>query len=255
MAAEKPKNPHEHHRQRLKGRFLTEGLEHFEDHNVLELVLFYALPRRDTNEIAHRLLDRFGSLSGVFEASPEELAEVDGIGEYAAVFLKTYPAVAQRYFKDRFAARTKDWNYESLGKKLIIYYAGKAQEEVYAIFFDNALAICGEQKIHEGDINSAGFSMRKLVNAVVHYKASFVVLAHNHPHGLPYASNDDLHTNGVLKSLLAHMNVALLDHYIISEDHFSSMDKENFEHYIKWFREDDRSAQKKINRSKSPIDL
>ena len=94
------KNVHEGHRDRLRQRFLQEGLENFQDHNVLELLLFYSIPRKDTNEEAHNLINRFGSLSGVFDASFEELCEVKGIGENSAALIKIMPELFKKYEVD-----------------------------------------------------------------------------------------------------------------------------------------------------------
>ena len=90
-------NLHEGHRQRLKERFLREGLDHFEPHTVLELLLFYAVPQRDTNELAHRLIARFGSLDAVFDAAFDELCAVEGIGRNTATLLKLVPDLTRRY--------------------------------------------------------------------------------------------------------------------------------------------------------------
>ena len=120
------KNPHEGHRSKLKKRFLTQGLTGFEDHNILELILFFAIPRRDTNVIAHELLNKFGSFSRVFEASVEELCSVDGIGEHAAHLIKTYPAVAKRYYQDRFKEEKKLPMYHQMGQDLVLQFAGCA---------------------------------------------------------------------------------------------------------------------------------
>ena len=244
------KNPHESHRERVKARFYAEGMEHFADHQVLEMILFFAIPRKDTNETAHRLLERFGSLSAVFEASKEDLCRVEGIGAHAAFLIKSYPAVAKRYYSDRFSARSHKWSYEGIGRQLVVYFSGKNAEEVYAIFLDNALCICGEQSIHTGDINGAGFSMRKLAEACVAHKATYVILAHNHPHGVPIASPDDLDTTETLKYFLAQMSVYLIDHFIVAEGRFSSIDRDGFRRYAAQ-RDQDLKKMNRKNRTLS----
>lgn len=223
MQKKKNDNPHAGHRTKLKKRFLNEGLDHFEDHNVLELILFYAIPRRDTNEIAHALLKRFGTFSRVLEASVEELCEVEGVGEYAAVFLKTYPQVAKRYFKSRFRPAKKLPRYQDMGQDLVLHFAGQENEQLLAIFYNNSLSYSGEEVIHTGNVNSISFSFRKICDAAVHHNASYVVLAHNHPHGRPIASGEDLDTTSRLKKFLLEMNVVLVDHFIVAEGHYSSM--------------------------------
>ncbi len=230
MSKNSVKNAHEGHREKLKRRFYKEGLENFEDHNVLELLLFFAIPRKDTNDIAHALLDRFGSFSRVLEADVKELCEVDGVGEHAAHLIKTYPAVAKRYYKDRFGKGKRLPEYQQMGQELVLHFAGLANEEAYALFYDNSLTFCGSQTIHKGDINSVGFSLRKICDAVVFHKAAYVVFAHNHPHGLPIASSEDLDTTATLKNFLLQMNVILLDHFIVAEKRYSSTQKENYEY-------------------------
>ncbi len=239
MADEKKqKNPHAGHREKLKRRFMREGLDHFEDHNILELILFFAIPRKDTNEIAHALLDRFGTFSRVLEADIRELCQVEGVGEHAAHLIKTYPAVAKRYFKDRFRPGKRLCDYASMGQDLVYHFAGLEKEQVYAIFYDNSLCFCGAEVIHEGDLNSVGFSFRKLCDAAVHHKASYLVLAHNHPRGLPIASSDDLNTTNMLKNFLLQMNVILIDHFVVGESHFASVMQDSYDYIFQHILED-----------------
>lgn len=231
MGKSEVKNAHAGHREKLKRRFYNEGLDHFEDHNILELILFFAIPRKDTNDIAHALIDRFGSFSRVLEADVKSLCEVPGIGEHAAHLIKTYPAVAKRYYMDRFGKGKHLPEYQQMGQELVLHFAGHSYEEAYALFYDNSLSLCGSEVIHEGDINSVGFSLRKLCDAVVLNKASYVVFAHNHPHGLPIASSEDLDTTAALKSFLLQMNVVLLDHFIVAEKRYSSTQRETYQFF------------------------
>ncbi len=220
------KNPHEGHRSKLKKRFLNQGLAGFEDHNILELILFFAIPRRDTNVIAHNLLSKFGSFSRVFEASVEELCSVDGIGQHAAHLIKTYPAVAKRYYQDRFKEEKKLPMYHQLGQDLVLQFAGVDHEQVLVLFYDNSLGFRGQVILHEGDINSVTFSLRKVCDAALQHNAAYMILAHNHPHGLPIASSEDLNTTSRVQNFLSQMNVVLIDHFIIGEGRFSSVQKE-----------------------------
>lgn len=220
------KNPHEGHRSKLKNRFVKQGLSGFEDHNILELILFFAIPRRDTNVIAHELLTKFGSFSRVFEASVEELCKVDGIGEHAAHLIKTYPEVAKRYYQDRFKEEKLLPMYHQMGQDLVLQFAGINHEQVLVLLYDNSLGFRGQVVLHEGDINSVTFSLRKVCDVVLQHNASYVILAHNHPHGLPIASSDDLNTTSRVQNFLSQMNVTLIDHFVIGEGRFSSVQKE-----------------------------
>lgn len=239
MENDKKNNPHAGHRQKLKKRFISEGLENFEDHNILELILFFAIPRRDTNEIAHALMEKFGTFSRVLEADIDDLCSVDGIGENAAHLIKTYPAVGKRYFRDRFRTASKKFPpYREMGQNLVYHFAGLDYEQVYALFYDNSLSYLGDKVIHEGDINSVGFSMRKLCDAAIYYNAAHMVLAHNHPHGVPIASSEDLNTTAKIKSFLLQMNVVLIDHFIIGESRFSSIQKKTYQYLYDYLLED-----------------
>ena len=222
------KNPHEGHRLKMKNRFLKEGMDHFEEHNVLELILYFAIPRKDTNEIAHALLNRFGSLSKVMEADMEALCSVEGIGEHAAMLLKTYPAVAKRYYRSRFRSGKKLLSYQDMGQDLVLHFAGQDNEQVLAVFYDNSMCFVGRSVIHTGNVNSVSFSLRTLCDAAVQHKASYAVLAHNHPGGRPIASSEDLDTTARIARFLGEMNVTLVDHFIVAEGHYSSTSRDNY---------------------------
>ena len=226
MADQKGVNLHEGHRAKMKERFLTYGMEQFEDHNVLEFILFFAIPRRDTNEIAHRLMNRFGSFNAVLDASPAELMKVEGVGEHAALLLKSYPAVARRY-GDVAARRSKPFpSYAEMGQMLVDHYAGLNREQVYAVFFDLSLRRCGDCVLHEGDINSVGFSIRTLGEAILRNRCAYLVLAHNHPGGVPIASSEDLSVTERIAAFAADLGVVLVDHFIVAGCRYSSLQKD-----------------------------
>ncbi len=244
--AEKKENPHAGHRSKLKKRFLQQGFDGFEDHNILELLLFFAIPRRDTNVIAHKLIERFGSFSRVFEATVDELCSVDGIGRHAAELIKTYPAVAKRYYLDRFKEEKKLPEYHHLGQDLVLQFAGVDHEQVRLLFYDNSLSFRGQVILHEGDINSVSFSFRKVCDATLQHNAAFVIVAHNHPHGLPIASAEDLNTTSRLENFLAQMNVTMIDHFIIAEGRFSSIQKTAYYTAYQLIREKDEIVKERM---------
>jgi len=122
------------------------------------------------------------------------------------------------------------YDYQQMGQDLVLHFAGLDREQAYAVFLDNSLSICGEEVLHEGDVNSVGFSFRNVCDAALRHKAAYLILAHNHPKGVPIASSDDLNTTGNLKSFLAQMNVILVDHFIVAEGYFSSIFRESYEY-------------------------
>ena len=210
---------HDHHRERLRERFLKEGLDGFAPHQVLEMLLFYCIPRVDTNTLAHELLNRFGSLTAVLEASPSELMKVKGIGPNAACFLSFSAAFCRYYMIDRAnnngqcLLTVEEWS-----GHLEPYFLGKTNEAVYLLCLDVKGKPLSCNIISEGSVNSAGIQIRKVVEAALSMNASFAVLAHNHPSGLAFPSGDDVETTKMVASALRTVDVGLLDHIIFADD-------------------------------------
>ncbi len=209
---------HEGHRNRLKERFLTEGLDSFQQHNILELLLFYAIPRRDTNEIAHLLLERFGSISDVFDAPIRELMKVDGIGEHAAILLKMIPQLACVYMDDKNDVGQIISTSEAAAAFFRTKFIGRINEVVAALFVDNRGKLREYSIISEGTVNAAQLNIRKIIMLCMGNEATSVFIAHNHPKGFALPSRDDIDATARLKSALATINVSLLDHLIFGED-------------------------------------
>lgn len=214
---------HSGHRERMKERFLTEGLDQFTDIQVLELLLFYCIPRKDTNPIAHALLDYFGSLSQVLEAPVEELQKVDGIGENAAVFLKLVTQVGRFYLTDRVSRVKILPTLESCAEYLKPCFFSRNVEMVFLLCLDAKCKVLSCRKIAEGNVNSTGISVRKIVETALSVNASSVVLAHNHPGGLAIPSNEDIVTTGRVAAALRAVDVRLVDHVIVADDDYVSM--------------------------------
>lgn len=218
-------NPHAGHRKRLRERFMQSGLEHFQKHNILELLLFYTIPRQDTNELAHRLIEEFGSLSGVFDAPVEELMKVDGIGENSAVLLKLIPAVGRVYLDDKNTVGTLIHNSAESSRFLLPKFVGETTELVYLLCIDNKSKVLGCPLICRGDVVSVNFTPRRVVEAALKLGATSVILAHNHPRGLALPSNDDINTTNQLYDTLRRVNICLIDHIIVAgEDSVSLAD-------------------------------
>jgi len=169
------------------------------------------------------------------EADVKSLCEVEGIGEHAAVLIKTYPAVAKRYYRSRFRTGKKLLSYQDMGQDLVLHFAGQDNEQVLALFYDNSLCFVGRSVIHTGNVNSVSFTLRSLCDAAVQHKASFAILAHNHPGGRPIASSEDLDTTARVTRFLEDMNVSLVDHFIVAEGLYSSTSRDRYYHYYKTY--------------------
>ena len=215
---------HDGHREKMRRRFLGGGLEHFADHEALELLLFYAIPRRDTNPIAHALMDRYGSLSAVMSAPVEDLQKVEGIGESAAILLKMVPHL---YSKARLAdAKRQDVILNSTdraGRYLMEYFAGESHEVIYQLGMDRKCKVLFCKKLGDGNVGSAALDLRMLVENVFLNYVSSVVLAHNHPSGVALPSQEDYTATDRVKAALAAIDVELADHIIVADGEFVSM--------------------------------
>ena len=213
---------HDGHRQRLSQRFLEEDLDNFEPHNVLELLLFYAIPRKDTNELAHVLIDTFGSLKGVFDAPYEELIKVTGIGPNTAALLKLVPSLTRTYYSSDARSIILDTS-EKSGEYFLPYYIGQTEEVVRLACLDAGGKVISNQILHRGSANAAEVNIRKIVNIALRNNAMGVILAHNHPGGLPLPSEEDVATTKSIREALMPMGILLMDHIIVAGQDYVSM--------------------------------
>ena len=214
---------HKGHRERLKKRFLEEGLDSFTDIQVLELLLFYVIPRRDTNPIAHALLNRFGSLTQVLEAPVEELKKVDGIGPEAAAFLNLIPAAGRYYLVDKTVQSKVLKTIEQCGEYLLPFFFGRKVETVFLLCLDAKCKVLCCKEVGEGSVNSAGISIRKIVETALGANATAVVLSHNHPSGVAIPSMEDIQTTRRIAAALRAVDVHLVDHIVVADDDYVSM--------------------------------
>ncbi len=214
---------HSGHRDRLRRQFERAGIDSLSDVQVIELLLFYAIPRRDTNPIAHRLLDRFGSLSGVFEAPIAELCQIEGVGKNAAMLLSLVPQSARRYLIDRARVETVLDTTEKAGRYLLPFFHGERDEVVYLLCLDAKCKVLDCRLLFRGSVNTAGVSVRKIVEAALAYNATSVVLAHNHTSGIALPSAEDEQTTRRLRAALDAVGILLADHIVIADDDFVSM--------------------------------
>ena len=214
---------HDGHREHMRQRYLASGLEGFADHEALELLLYYAIPRRDTNPIAHALVDRYGSLSAVLTAPVEDLKKVEGIGDSAAILLRLAPQV---YQKAQLAEYERDLPMSSVtavGKYAVDRFIGERNEVIYQLCLDQKAKLLACKRLGEGGVNSADLDIRKMMEHVIATGASAVILAHNHPSGVAEPSDEDWAANRQARAALKTIRVPLIDHIVVADGDFVSM--------------------------------
>ncbi len=211
---------HDGHRGRIRNRYLREGLTEFDDHQVLEMMLFYTIPRRDTNEIAHALLNEYGSLDRVLLTPARELTRVEGIGDNAATFLNF---LGDFYGRCRY---TKGFNkivlrsIDDCGKFFLNRLKGRKNETLAMVSLDANCRVLDWRIVSEGGINYADVPIRRIVDLALAANASSVALAHNHPGGLALPSAEDIQATIMVAKALRTIDVYLVDHFICVEDYF-----------------------------------
>ncbi|MBP3390034.1 MAG: RadC family protein [Clostridia bacterium] len=211
---------HAHHRQRLYARIAEVGLERCDDLTILEFILTLAIPRVDTNPIAHRLMDRFGSISAVLDASPLQLQEIRGIGPRAARLLSFFPQLCNCYNKDK-VKNTK----LILTKGQAIKYCSallknKNQEEFYAICLDKSNKVLAVIPISRGDETTVSFKKQDILSKIIMVSnTNQVLLTHSHPNSTPYPSVNDDKTTQELTESFKYFGLELYDHIIVGLTH------------------------------------
>lgn len=213
---------HDGHQEKMRRRFAQTGLSGFADHEALELLLFYAIPRRDTNPLAHRLLERYGSLEGVFTAPAEDLEKVEGMGGSAALLLRLVPLLAEKS-RERTDGPVILNSTERAGEYLLRRFDGKKNELVYELCLDRKGKLLACKRLNDGGASSASLDIRKVVENAILTSASTVILAHNHPSGIALPSDDDCAATTQAVQALQTIGVVLADHIIVADDDFVSM--------------------------------
>lgn len=216
-------NPHKGHRIRVKNEFLARGLAGMPDHKALELLLFYSIPQGDVNLLAHRLIDAFGSLSGVFNATKEQLLAVNGVGEHTACLIKLVTALGGRYLADRSSLGDILDTTELLGDYLSAEFFGQRDEIVVILCLDAKCKVLQCQKVSEGTVDSTQLSIRKMMEIALACNASQVVLAHNHTSNIAMPSQEDILTTQIAYDALRQVDIQLRDHIIFAYDDYISL--------------------------------
>lgn len=215
-------NIHSGHRKRMRESFLKRDFNSMLEHEILEILLFYAHPRKDTNALAHTLINVFGSLENVLSAPYEELIKVDGVGENAAVLLILFSKLSMRYLvsiDDETAY--KDEN--EILKMLLTRLSCEPKEKVIAVFFDKKGKLLNISDVAIGGIEDATFRPRELLERAFRCDATKVVLAHNHPQGFAVPSMADVETTKQVNAIAKSVDVELMDHIIVAGREWYSM--------------------------------
>ena len=216
------RNIHEGHRERMRSRLLQEGADGMATHEILEMLLYGTIPRGDTNEIAHHLLDEFGSISNLIEADPHEIAKTAGVGMKSAVFLSLLHELVLRYEREKVEQKPALTSISRSVEYCRALLAFRPAERFYVICLDSRRKILHTSKISEGTVNDAAVSPRMVVEKALRYQATSVLLCHNHPKGSVKPSFDDINLTARLKRMLEPLGVEVVDHIIIGENEYFS---------------------------------
>jgi DNA repair protein RadC len=216
----------EGHRNRMRARLLAAGPDALADHEMLEMLLFLALPRRDTKPIARELLTRFGGFGPVVTASPGELRAVEGLGDAGIAALKLAQAAASRLLRGELAAKPVLRSWEALANYLRAALGHERTEQFRVLFLDARTRLIADEIMGRGTINHAPVYPREIARRALELHASTVILAHNHPSGAREASRDDIAMTREVRRALQPLGVILHDHLIVTGDAVTSMQQQ-----------------------------
>lgn len=215
MGNEEKENLHEKHKYRLRKKFLEN--EYLYEHELLELVLSYCIVRGNTNDLAHRLINAFGSLHGVFEASVQDLMLIDGVGERCATFLKMQNELLRAYFESKYKPDSKVYSPDNIIPYLKGLFFGRTEEMLYLVCVDDRKRVVKVKLACRG-VNSMNTDFRLIVHELLATQSTGCILAHNHPNGILKASQEDITCTQIMKKYLSRIDIELIDHFIFAEN-------------------------------------
>lgn len=221
--AQKGENVHKNHRKRVRENFKRSGIENWQEHNVLEMLLFYSIPMSDTNEMAHNLIKECGGFVNVFTASKEQLMSVKGIGEESAMYLMFIGQLMSYYRKKKTDINAFELNSETSREYLLNLFEDKKTECFYMICLDPKNKIINQSLISEGGFEAMNVDVAGIMRTAIVSDASYVVFAHNHPSGVAIPSNADITTTQVLERMLHNCGIRMIDHVVVADGKCTSM--------------------------------
>ena len=217
--------PHGGHRQRLREKFIDSGLSGFHDYEAVELLLTFAIPRRDVKPLAKALLKEFKGLRGVIDASHEELSAFPGIGDNAAVLIRLVKETGKSYFKERIAGKSAIGSAKDVVEFLSYELAGERVEKFMAIYMNAKNEIEGFETLHEGTLHQTAVYPRKVIEQAFKHNARSLIFVHNHPSGDSTPSKADIKLTGELEKAANAVDIIVHDHIVIGRSsHYSFKD-------------------------------
>ncbi|MGN1481237.1 JAB domain-containing protein [Porcipelethomonas sp.] len=208
-------NIHKGHRERVRQKFIKNGFTGFLDHEKLELLLFYSRPRVDTNEIAHRLIDQFKTITGVFDADIESLKEIEGVDNSTAILLKLIPELAKEYLKPQ-RENLSMGSFKGVCEYFKSQFLGEKNEKIRIACINDKLKLVDCTVIAEGTPGSVSLNIRKIVEFTYKNKCESIIMAHNHPNGDLIPSDEDIKATSDIFNTLKPVGIMLLDHIIVA---------------------------------------
>ncbi len=214
---------HAGHRDRLRKKFIMHGIDIFEDHEILELLLFYVIPRKNTNELAHKLLKEFGTIPGIMEAPLSSLKMIEGIGENVACFIKLILTMVRVYMERKEVEQNTKPTREDFTDKLSRKFLGRKEETIAIMLLDAKCKILYEGIVSKGTFNRVELHIRRIMELIVLFDAAAIIVGHNHPSGLATPSQEDVITTQKLEHLFNTMNIEFIDHIIVADGDYVSL--------------------------------
>ncbi|MDD2648719.1 MAG: DNA repair protein RadC [Eubacteriales bacterium] len=215
-------SPHKDHRARMRARFFSEGLDNFAPHEVLELLLMFAIPQKDVNPLAHELLDMFGSLDNVLCASRAQLTAVSGIGEQAAALLTLMLPLWRYHQLSRHGEHPLISNRRQAQEYCASLLSGLKYEHFYVLCLDAKYKLLRAELIGTGVTDEVPAYPRLAVEVALKYDTRFVVLCHNHPGGTLAPSRADLDITMRITTVLHGIGIQMMDHILVTPDNSMS---------------------------------
>ena len=217
---------HKGHRQRLKKRYTLSGIETLHDYEVLELLLFYAIPRRDTKALAKDLLKKFGNLKKLMDADPKEIEALPGTGSQTALLIRLVKDLGTLYLHEKVMETAQQSSTKALLDYCMALMGGLKDERFNVIYLNAQNRIIQTEVIQEGVVNQAVVYPRKILEKALRHKASAIILVHNHPSGNTKPSEADIRLTRTLQDTARVLDILIHDHIIVGENRYFSFREE-----------------------------